>query len=52
MGADEVAAVVRATPLGRVGAPEDVAACVAFLAADAPITTGSVYHVDGGRAIA
>jgi len=52
MGADEVAAVVRATPLGRVGAPEDVAACVAFLAADAPFTTGSVYHVDGGRAIA
>jgi NAD(P)-dependent dehydrogenase (short-subunit alcohol dehydrogenase family) len=52
MGAVEVAAVARATPLGRIGRPEDVAACVAFLVADAPFTTGSIVHVDGGRAIA
>ena len=48
----EVEAVVRATPLGRIGTPEDVARCVAFLAADAAFTTGAVFHVDGGRAIA
>lgn len=52
MPPDEVAAVVRATPLGRIGRPEDVAACVAFLVLDAPFTTGSILHVDGGRAIA
>jgi pteridine reductase len=52
MSETETAAVVRATPLGRIGRPEDVAACVAFLVADAPFTTGAVFHVDGGRAIA
>jgi pteridine reductase len=52
MSAEETAAVVRATPLARIGRPEDVAACVAFLVADAPFSTGAVFHVDGGRAIA
>jgi pteridine reductase len=52
MSAEETAAVVRATPLGRIGRPEDVAACVAFVVADAPFSTGAVFHVDGGRAIA
>jgi len=52
MTAEETARVVRATPLGRIGRAEDVAACVAFLAADAAFTTGAVFHVDGGRAIA
>lgn len=52
MTAEETAAVVRATPLERIGRPEDVAACVVFLAADAAFTTGAVFHVDGGRAIA
>lgn len=35
-------------PLGRAGAPEDVARAVRYLA-DAPFVTGTVLPVDGGR---
>jgi pteridine reductase len=52
MSEQEREAVVRATPLRRFGTPEDVARCVCFLAADAGFSTGSLYHVDGGRLIA
>ena len=51
-GADAAAAVTRATPLGRVGTPEDVARAIRFLAEEASFSTGSVLHVDGGRGIA
>ncbi len=39
-------------PAGRFGAPEDVAACVAFLASeDASYVTGATLHVNGGMAM-
>jgi 7-alpha-hydroxysteroid dehydrogenase len=39
----------RATPLGRIGDPEDVAAAVVFLASPAAgYITGKVIEVDGG----
>jgi 3-oxoacyl-[acyl-carrier protein] reductase len=42
-----------ATPLGRLGSPEDVAAAVAFLAGeDAAFVTGAVLTVDGGMTMA
>lgn len=40
-------------PLGRVGAPEEVARCVVFLAADdASFITGSTLSVNGGQVMA
>lgn len=40
---------IEATPLGRLGTPEDVAAAVAFFASDdASFITGQVLSVDGG----
>lgn len=50
MDTDEVFNMSRAiTPLGRLGSPEEVAACVAFLASDqSSFVNGSVLVADGG----
>ncbi|MDX8402242.1 MAG: 3-oxoacyl-ACP reductase FabG [Mariprofundaceae bacterium] len=49
LGEDARAQLTAKVPLGRLGAPEDVAAAVAFLAGpDAGYITGHVLHVNGG----
>lgn len=40
--------IAKKIPLGRMGRPEDVAAVVRFLAAEADYCTGTVFHVNGG----
>jgi NAD(P)-dependent dehydrogenase (short-subunit alcohol dehydrogenase family) len=52
MGADRSVrqALADATPLGRLGEPEEVAGAVAYLASDeARLVTGSEMTIDGGR---
>ena len=43
---------VRVSAAGRFGAPDDVAACVAFLASpESAYVTGQTLHVNGGMAM-
>lgn len=45
-------ALIARTPLGRIGNPEDIAGCVAWLLGDASgYVTGQTLRVDGGRGI-
>jgi pteridine reductase len=44
--------IISHTPLRREGKPEDIAAAVHFLLADASYITGDTLNVDGGRHIA
>ncbi|HKA43369.1 MAG TPA: pteridine reductase [Burkholderiales bacterium] len=50
---DEVARqrIINQTALKRIGEPDDIAAAVQFLVAEAPYVTGQVIAVDGGRSI-
>jgi pteridine reductase len=45
-------AVIRATPLKRVGSPQDIAQTVVFLVEGSDFITGTTILVDGGRLIA
>lgn len=45
-------AVVRATPLKRIGTPADIAQTVVFLVEGSDFITGAIIPVDGGRLIA
>ena len=46
----ERARIIAATPLARIGSPEEIARAVHFLAT-APFVTGQVLAVDGGRSL-
>jgi pteridine reductase len=43
--------IIRQIPLGRPGAPDDIAGCVLYLVRDATYVTGQIIAVDGGRSI-
>ena len=43
--------IINQTALKRIGEPDDIAATVQFLLAEAPYITGQVIAVDGGRSI-
>jgi NAD(P)-dependent dehydrogenase (short-subunit alcohol dehydrogenase family) len=44
--------LARRIPLGRMGAPDDIAAWISFLVApESAWTTGNVIHVDGGQVL-
>lgn len=44
-------AILSRIALARLGAPEDIAGAVAWLALDAPYVTGEIINVDGGRSL-
>jgi len=43
--------ILNQIPLDRAGDPDDIAACVLYLAQDAGYVTGQIIAVDGGRSI-
>jgi NAD(P)-dependent dehydrogenase (short-subunit alcohol dehydrogenase family) len=52
MDEDEREKVIRATPLKRIGSPEDIVQTVLYLIEATDFVTGGTYLVDGGRSIA
>ena len=52
LGEDQRGKLLAGVPAGRLGRPEEVAACVAFLASEeAGYVTGQTLHVNGGMAM-
>ena len=52
LGEEQHARLTEAVPAGRLGTPEDVAACAVFLASEeAAYVTGQTLHVNGGMAM-
>jgi 3-oxoacyl-[acyl-carrier protein] reductase len=52
MTPEQLAALGRSFPLGRIGEPDDVAAAVAYLASDASSwITGVTIDISGGKAV-
>jgi 3-oxoacyl-[acyl-carrier protein] reductase len=51
LGNEVVDAMISASPLGRLGDPNEVAALVLWLCSDASsFNTGAVFDISGGRA--
>ena len=49
LGQDRLEAMAAQVPVGRLGTPEEIAACVLFLASDAAsYVTGAILAIDGG----
>ncbi len=49
LSAEDIAAIVDDTPVGRIGTPNDIAAaCMFFLSDDASFVTGQTLTIDGG----
>lgn len=48
---ETIRAVEQATPLGRIGHPEDIAQTILYLVEGTDFVTGAVIPVDGGRTV-
>ena len=48
---ETIRAVEQATPLGRIGHPEDIAQTILYLVEGTDFVTGAVVPVDGGRTV-